>query len=192
MYIRSSRSPWSLRMRRWVASPLSPSAWETLCSRIPLGPWARLLNQYQGGMCIFGGIDDDRKDATALHITFSRLMKKRSAEGRSPFAGSLRVSLRYKFIPLPGQEGGQGMVERVFQHPVRPQLSEHRQCGLSICTFRLGFSLEARTGGSLVLFLDSQEQRALEGITIPATIQRWYCLPSSQAHLTGQNQEPLC
>ena len=81
----------------------------------------------------FGGIDDDRKDATALHITF------------------------------------------------RPQLSEHRQCGLSICTFHLGFSLEARTGGNLVLFLDSQEQRALEGITIPATIQRWYCLPSSQA-----------
>ena len=40
-----------------------------------------------------GGIDDDRKDATALHITF------------------------------------------------RPQLSEHRQCGLSICTFHLGFSL---------------------------------------------------
>ena len=42
-----------------------------------------------------GGIDDDRKDATALHITF------------------------------------------------RPQLSEHRQCGLSICTFHLGFSLVA-------------------------------------------------
>ena len=41
----------------------------------------------------FGGIDDDRKDATALHITF------------------------------------------------RPQLSEHRQCGLSICTFHIGFSL---------------------------------------------------
>ena len=28
--IRSSLSPWSLRIRRWVASPLSPSAWETL------------------------------------------------------------------------------------------------------------------------------------------------------------------
>ena len=27
--MRSSRSPWSVRMRRWVASPLSPSAWET-------------------------------------------------------------------------------------------------------------------------------------------------------------------
>ena len=44
-----------------------------------------------------GGIDDDRKDATALHITF------------------------------------------------RPQLSEHRQCGLSICTFHLGFSLVTST-----------------------------------------------
>jgi hypothetical protein len=30
------------------------------------------------------------------------------AEGRSPFAGSLRVSLSYKFFPLPGQERGQG------------------------------------------------------------------------------------
>ena len=28
--ILSSLSPWSLRIRRWVASPLSPSAWETL------------------------------------------------------------------------------------------------------------------------------------------------------------------
>ena len=28
--IRSSLQPWSLRIRRWVASPLSPSAWETL------------------------------------------------------------------------------------------------------------------------------------------------------------------
>jgi len=30
------------------------------------------------------------------------------AEGRSPFAGGLRVPLRYSFFPLPGQEGGQG------------------------------------------------------------------------------------
>jgi len=28
-----------------------------------------------------------------------------SAEGRSPFAGSLKVFLRYEFFPLPGQEG---------------------------------------------------------------------------------------
>jgi len=40
-----------------------------------------------------------------------------SAEGQGHFAGSLRVSLRYKFFPLPfgklragsGQEGGQGI-----------------------------------------------------------------------------------
>ncbi len=56
------------------------------------------------------------------------------AEGQSPFAGSLRVSLRHKLFPLPGQacpepdEGKgargpvlspiEGMVERVFQHPL--------------------------------------------------------------------------
>ena len=51
------------------------------------------LNQYQGGMCI-RGLDDDRKDSTATHIT------------------------------------------------LRPQLGGHRQCGLAICTFHLGFSLE--------------------------------------------------
>ena len=28
--IRSSLSPWSVRIRRWVASPLCPSAWEIL------------------------------------------------------------------------------------------------------------------------------------------------------------------
>ena len=42
----------------------------------------------------FGGLDDDRKDSTAPHITF------------------------------------------------RPQLGGHRQRGLAICTFHLGFSLE--------------------------------------------------
>jgi hypothetical protein len=39
------------------------------------------------------------------------------AEGQSPFAGSLRVSLSYKFFPLPGQEGGKGDGRKVFQHP---------------------------------------------------------------------------
>ena len=34
------------------------------------------------------------------------------AEGRSPFAGSLRVSLRYDFSPLPGQGGGLGVPPR--------------------------------------------------------------------------------
>lgn len=48
-----------------------------------------------------------------------------SAEGRDPskagnhFAKSLRVPLRYKFFPLPDQEGGMGMVGGVFQRPVR-------------------------------------------------------------------------
>ena len=31
------------------------------------------------------------------------------AEGRSPIAGSLRVSLRYDIFPLPTQEGSQGV-----------------------------------------------------------------------------------
>lgn len=30
-----------------------------------------------------------------------------AAEGRSPFAWSLRASLRYDFSPVPGEEGGQ-------------------------------------------------------------------------------------
>ena len=38
--------------------------------------------------------------------------EKGCAEGRSPFAGSLRVSLRYKFFPRPGQDGGQGEYRR--------------------------------------------------------------------------------
>ena len=37
-----------------------------------------------------------------LGLRHSRLMKKGCAEVRSSFAGSLRVSLRYKFFPLPG------------------------------------------------------------------------------------------
>ena len=35
-------------------------------------------------------------------------------EGRSPSGGGLGVSPRYNFHPLPGQEGGRGMVEKVF------------------------------------------------------------------------------
>jgi hypothetical protein len=49
----------------------------------------------------------------------SGLRKKGCAEGLRPSAGSLRVSLRYEFFPLPDQEGVRGMVERVFQHHVR-------------------------------------------------------------------------
>ena len=44
----------------------------------------------------FGGLEDDREDSTAPHITF------------------------------------------------RPQKGGHRQCGLAICTFHLGFSLVRR------------------------------------------------
>ena len=43
----------------------------------------------------------------------------RSAEGRSPFAGSLRVSLRYNFFPFLARKGARGMVERLFQHPAK-------------------------------------------------------------------------
>ena len=40
-----------------------------------------------------------------------------SAEGLSPFAGSLRVSLRYNFFPFITRKGARGMFERVFQRP---------------------------------------------------------------------------
>jgi len=47
----------------------------------------------------------------------SRVLKKGSAEGRSPFAGSLRVSLRYNvFSPFLARKGVRGMVEGVFQY----------------------------------------------------------------------------
>ena len=46
-------------------------------------------------------------------------MKKGCAEGRSPFAGSLRVPLRYTSSPFLARKGTAGMVERVFQHPSR-------------------------------------------------------------------------
>ncbi len=42
-----------------------------------------------------------------------------SAEGLSPFAGSLRASLRYNFIPFLTRKGAKGMVERVFQRPAK-------------------------------------------------------------------------
>ena len=42
------------------------------------------------------------------------------AEVRSPFAGSLRVSLKQRFFPLPGQEGGHcfpGFADRTVDRP---------------------------------------------------------------------------
>ena len=41
-------------------------------------------------------------------------MKKGCAEGRSPFAGYLRVSLRYKPYPIPSRNGADQMVAKVF------------------------------------------------------------------------------
>ena len=37
-----------------------------------------------------------------------------SAEGPSPFDGSLRVSLRYKFLPFLTRKGARRMVEGFF------------------------------------------------------------------------------
>ncbi|MBF8268221.1 MAG: hypothetical protein HW388_1729 [Dehalococcoidia bacterium] len=47
-------------------------------------------------------------------ITITRLLKKGSPEGLSPFGGGLGVSPRCHFHPLPVQEGGRGMVEKGF------------------------------------------------------------------------------
>ena len=46
-------------------------------------------------------------------------------EGRSPFAGSLRVSLSYKFFPLPGEEGGQGGWSKGFFNILLGQVVTH-------------------------------------------------------------------
>ena len=51
-------------------------------------------------------------------------MKKGSAKGQSPFAGSLRDTLRYKFSPFLDRKGVRGMVERVFQH-LAPGMNKH-------------------------------------------------------------------
>ena len=50
----------------------------------------------------------------------------RSAEGRSPFALSMRVSLRYGLFFLPGQVGGdRGMVRCVADHECVPNGGRH-------------------------------------------------------------------
>ena len=48
-----------------------------------------------------------------------KLMEKGCAEGPSPFAGSLRVSLIYKSYPLLGQEGASALVESTLKNPAR-------------------------------------------------------------------------
>ena len=42
-----------------------------------------------------------------------------NAEGPSPFAGSLGISLRYNFPLFLTRMSAEGIVERVFQHPAR-------------------------------------------------------------------------
>ena len=41
--------------------------------------------------------------------------KRGCAEGRSPFSGSLRVSLKYNFFPFLTRKRVEGMIERAFQ-----------------------------------------------------------------------------
>ena len=65
----------------------------------------------------------------------TRLMKKGCGEGRSPFAGSLRVSLRYKLFPPSCQEEGRGMVEGGFQHPARRQRGQPNRSGGTKCRY---------------------------------------------------------
>ena len=69
----------------------------------------------------FGGLEDDREDSTAPHITFS------------------------------------------------PQMGDHRQCGLAICTFHLGFSLEcARLRGQ-----SFGRPLPTDGGNLPSTIDKY-------------------
>jgi len=69
--------------------------------------------------------------------TSNRPMKKGCAEGQSPFAGGLRVSLRYKFIPFSAQKGVRGS-SRGFFNTLLNRYSEHRdrmgraRCGTGI------------------------------------------------------------
>ena len=50
-----------------------------------------------------------------------------SAEGRSPFARCLRVSLRHNFFPLPGQEEAQGDARKGFFSNLRAFQCDARQ-----------------------------------------------------------------
>ena len=52
------------------------------------------------------------------------------AEGLGPFAGSLRVSLRYDFSPLPGEEGGQGDGREGFSTPCWTTVFQGGQVGI--------------------------------------------------------------
>ena len=55
-----------------------------------------------------------------------RLTKNRCAERQSPYAGSLRVSLRYESPPFLARKGARGMVERFFQYSATGCVSRTR------------------------------------------------------------------
>ena len=50
--------------------------------------------------------------------TSTRLRKKGSPEGPSPFGGGLGVSPRYNFHPLPARKGAGQMLDKGFQQPL--------------------------------------------------------------------------
>ena len=54
----------------------------------------------------------------------NRLLKFGVCRGAKPLAGSLRVSLRYNFLLLPGQGWGGGNSRRAFLQPVKGQRRE--------------------------------------------------------------------
>ena len=56
--------------------------------------------------------------------TAGKLMKNGECRGASPFAESLRVSLRYQFPPFFTRKGANGMAEIVFQRPARQEALE--------------------------------------------------------------------
>ena len=63
-----------------------------------------------------------------------------SAEGLSPFAGSLRVSLRYNFFPFIPRKGARGMFERVFQRPAREMSRWFPVVALAVLTMAVACS----------------------------------------------------
>ena len=63
------------------------------------------------------GVARIRAIVASCHRRANRLLKNGCSEGRSPFDGGLGVSPRYNFHPLPGQEGGRGMVGKGFPSP---------------------------------------------------------------------------
>ena len=50
-------------------------------------------------------------------------MKKGGCRGAKPLCRESEVPLKYYLFPLPGQEGGQGMVERIFSSLLEGSIS---------------------------------------------------------------------